>query len=805
MSQTNYLATVYNPANQNEAELIANFVIRRKEFNNLITEIKNDDMKYPPQHFIIQGQRGSGKTTLLLRLYYEIKNDNELNQWLVPVIFNEEQYNIRTLYKLWENLASYLEDENEEFYGIYDEIQQYTDNSGYELKCHEVIKSFLVKNNKKLILFIDNFGDMLNKFSKTEHQRLREILMTESDIRIVGASSVVLEATYDYSQPFFEFFKTITLKGLSQEETVSLMLKLGENYKADLIKNIVENNPARIETLRRLTGGVPRTMILLFEIFVDDDKGDSFKDLEIILDRVTPLYKHRMDDLSPQQQEIADAIAMNWDAIGVKEIVHKTRMESKAVSSQLNQLEKNKIINKITTETKNNLYQISERFFNIWYLMRYGRKKDRTKLLWLVQFLENWCNPDELINRAQKHINALKTGNLYDKHALYLTEALSRTDIPEELQDKLIKATRTFLSEKRSELIKELSKSDQELFDDAVNHFKNKNFNKVLKNLLDIKKKNDLLNTNIAILYHTEIKDYKKAEKYYLMAVDKGNIDAMNFLAILYKAEFKDYKKAEKYFLIAVDKGNVTAINNLAILYHTEIKDYLKAEKYYLIAVDKGNVPAINNLAILYHTEIKDYLKAEKYYLMAVDKGNIGAMFNLANLYAKKINNYPKAEEYFRMAIEKGDIDAMANLAVFYFLKNKKLKALKLAETYLEKNKNPNTKLALSLILLWNNQIEKVVKIMDEFLQNQEISEELINPFEIFLQLLIAKKQYNYALNIFKNNKFNLKDRYKPIYYALMYFMQDVYPDEYKKMGEELKQTVEEIVSNINQMAVTYV
>ena len=59
--------------------------------------------------------------------------------------------------------------------------------------------------------------------------------------------------------------------------------------------------------MRRLTSGVPRTIVLLFEIFVDNESGDSFRDLETILDRVTPLYKHRMDDLSPQQQEIVHA------------------------------------------------------------------------------------------------------------------------------------------------------------------------------------------------------------------------------------------------------------------------------------------------------------------------------------------------------------------------------------------------------------------------------------------------------------------------------------------------------------------
>ncbi|MCU0290281.1 MAG: ATPase, partial [Acidobacteria bacterium] len=104
------LPGIYNPANQTREELIANFVVRVKEFQMIFAVIKADKMQKPPQHFIIQGQRGSGKTTLLLRLYYAIDEDSGLSKFLIPILFTEEQYGIRTLYKLWEDIALYLEE-----------------------------------------------------------------------------------------------------------------------------------------------------------------------------------------------------------------------------------------------------------------------------------------------------------------------------------------------------------------------------------------------------------------------------------------------------------------------------------------------------------------------------------------------------------------------------------------------------------------------------------------------------------------------------------------------------------------------
>ena len=139
-------------------------------------------------------------------------------------------------------------------------------------------------------------------------------------------------------------------------------MNLGETYDKTRIENIIKNQPERVEILRRLAGGIPRTIILLFEIFADHKSGDSMKDLEIVLDRVTPLYKHRIENLPYQQQEIVDVMALNWDALSTGDMARKIRMESKAVSAQLKQLEKSRMVHKIRTDTKNYLYQITERY-----------------------------------------------------------------------------------------------------------------------------------------------------------------------------------------------------------------------------------------------------------------------------------------------------------------------------------------------------------------------------------------------------------------------------------------------------------
>ncbi|WP_106601331.1 NACHT domain-containing protein [Chitinophaga ginsengisoli] len=408
---------LYNPDRKDKQEFISEFVIRTEIFEEIFKDIKSGKMTTPEQHYLLLGQRGAGKTTLLLRLKYAIEDDQKLSKWLIPVIFSEEQYNISELGNLWEKIAEYLEDYHA-FAGITEEMAPFIQHDNYEESLFRILIKHLDLHKKKIVLLIDNIGQLLARFGELEVRRLREILQTIPHLRLIAGSPVVLESVLDYQQPLFEFFKMIQLKGLTDEECIALLRQLAVvHHEEEKIERIIKNTPERISTLRTLSGGVPRTMSLLFQIFVDNEHGSALSDLEKVLDAVTPLYKHRMDDLPPQQQKIVDAVALHWEAISVKDLTKQVRLDSKLVSAQLRQLEKNQVIEKRATNTKNHIYLLRERFFNIWYLMRYGRKQDRNRVIWLVKFLESWCDKNEIEKRILDYVDKVKNG-LLDKHTL---------------------------------------------------------------------------------------------------------------------------------------------------------------------------------------------------------------------------------------------------------------------------------------------------------------------------------------------------------------------------------------------------
>jgi TPR repeat protein len=90
------------------------------------------------------------------------------------------------------------------------------------------------------------------------------------------------------------------------------------------------------------------------------------------------------------------------------------------------------------------------------------------------------------------------------------------------------------------------------------------------------------------------------------------NDSEYNHVGLYYEKIKKDYINAEKYYIIATEGNNVNAMNNLAIYYDYMKKDYTNAKKYYIMAIDRGDGDAMNNLAFYYEKNKKKITQKQK-------------------------------------------------------------------------------------------------------------------------------------------------------------------------------------------------
>lgn len=411
MSLSNLGRIHFNPALLTREELIANFLARRPLLERLLEDIRREAADHAPQHHLLIGQRGMGKSTLLLRLRYAVEDDTELSHIWVPLSFPEEQYNIGTVSDFWLNCLDALSDALETAHRSAEAEQ-------LDVQCDALPKDENLRSpaalallleqceqmQKRLILLIDNVDLVFDRL-KDQEWEIRNLLQFEHRLLVIGASSRALEASFvNGGQAFSDLFRIHELKGLKLEETAEVLRQLAQQREKTEVEQILDREPGRIRAVHDLSGGNPRTVILLYEVLESGYNGDARRDVERLLDLYTPLYKARFEQFSTQAQQVVDALALNWDPATAGRIADKMRMDVNTVSAQLGRLVNQGVVEKVKLFDENRLgFQLAERFFNIWYLMRTSRRV-RRKLVWLVKFLQSWYDQNSLREQANAHL-----------------------------------------------------------------------------------------------------------------------------------------------------------------------------------------------------------------------------------------------------------------------------------------------------------------------------------------------------------------------------------------------------------------
>jgi len=425
---------LYNPQRQSVKATKVLFVVRQKQFNSLLESISAEKKGSRPQHYLIIGQRGMGKTTLLKRIEVEL-HDEPYRKQFIPLLFPEEQYNVKNLATFWLNCLDALTNSLEiEKYPT--EITVKIDNTVKELskKTPETISEesfkFLMATCRDLqrrpVLLIDNIDLVFNRLEKHGQHDLRSVLNERGAPIIIGGGVVRTSNVTDYNMPFYDFFQVETLEKLSYEEFVELLKNLARvTHSDETVFKSIQENAARQRALYGLTGGNPRITVMLFKFILKGFANDINTDLEALADEATPLYKAKYEDLSEQQQIVLDAIAMNWHPIPLNQLSQATGYVSEQLSAPLLRLRESGWLETTSAyKAKGNAHSISERFFNIWFLMRCSRRH-KEGVYCLSRFLECFYGKEEL----EKISDNLLKQDICSSKQMLVNMAISKSEI----------------------------------------------------------------------------------------------------------------------------------------------------------------------------------------------------------------------------------------------------------------------------------------------------------------------------------------------------------------------------------------
>jgi tetratricopeptide (TPR) repeat protein len=620
-------------------------IVRQEEYRRLID---------PFEHTILLGRSGTGKTTLLQYLQSQIDSDEQLSASYIAIRPAEEQAVIGRLSDLWVEVLQELECKG--FDVDYPEPQKA--QQAYVRKLVIAICRTVEASGKRLVLLLDNIDRIFDVLGQDAVWLAGAIV----PFIVVGACTRTVDQFQGYDRSLRKPFRLLELQPLSTQDVGKLVYGWG-----------VSPDYGKLDTLRRLTDGSPRNLSFLIEVLANRDPSTVYESLCRVMEKATPWFRRQLNELSASQRKIVLQLALRWDPVGSNELGVDAGMESRIISAQLNQLIGKGVVEKVMTDTKNHLYRLTERFFNLWLIFTQGNTAERRQMRCLTIFLEHVYDQGVLDKLARQHLAGLTKGKIDPEKAVRLTNALFQSEyVSLETSTQLIEKTLALPT---------LSESQRRAFPDTVR---------------------DRLSTMKELLRRGE---WKKMVR---MAEAAETEDRM--LPFWQGALLADGVKKEAalaLFRKSFNKGFMPAAGLLS-LGHAVREEYDRAASYLrrlLVEEDEISRSLIRYLPLL-APHLMGGEWAEQCYLEAWQKyKRLRYVLALARIYHAQ-GKMQQAESYYRFALANHLTHAPFWFAYFFYEYNRnKQEALNILKESIRQGQDRDQCLALLPVLkVWNGE-----------------------------------------------------------------------------------------------------
>lgn len=419
---------IYNPAQLSPDELKASFVARQETLTEMLRFLGEQNPDRPCQHMLLVGSRGMGKTTLGLRFLQAVCETPDLAEAWQPVAFYEESYQVTDLADFWLTALHHLTRATRDSRWA-DKAEALTadekDPQRLAAYALSALIDFCRESGKRLILFVENLDIVFSQLGdEREVHALRASLIEHPEILLIGSANAVFEAIRHRGEPFYEFFRVFLLEGLGGEEYLQIFRAIAEREGKTEIAETLNRERGRIETIRRLTGGNPRLLVLTYGILIESPLGSAFEDLEQLIDEQTPYFKSRVEELPTQSRKVFHCLAEEWSPMLAREISAAARLSSSHASAQLKQLVDRGYVREARSEGEKRIrYEVADRFYNIYFLLRFSRQGYR-RLKRLVAFLNDLFGPVPMRSMYLATLEKLSSGFSEDEEGPELLGAL---------------------------------------------------------------------------------------------------------------------------------------------------------------------------------------------------------------------------------------------------------------------------------------------------------------------------------------------------------------------------------------------
>ncbi len=411
---------------------------RASVVDDILDTLRANASKRSKHHYLFIAPRGTGKTHLLYLVADEVRNDDDLAKSYVIARFPEEANRVLSyadfLLGLCEILAAELPEEP-----FWAETHKALRTEEDDRRIVDTIVPLLRTENRKrkrtILVMMENLNEVFTRQIRAEADiaAMRKFFMDPNGCLLMATAPLYFDSVTDVGKPFYDFFDTQLLDSLSQAETLQLIQRnLEWDERKDILDQFETLRP-RLIALYRMTGGNPRLTAMLYELIANDSVLDVQSQFKSLLDRVTPFYQDRMNDLAPQERAILETIAgMRGEEKTPTAIAARMRLGQSQASAILGRLTKAQYLRsrENPADKRSRLYTIREGFFDIWLAMNVSRGA-RRRLPFLVRFFETFYPEIEERDRKRQELRErLEAGG--DRNAGSALDLLSEVGLEDE-------------------------------------------------------------------------------------------------------------------------------------------------------------------------------------------------------------------------------------------------------------------------------------------------------------------------------------------------------------------------------------
>ena len=381
----------YNPGFLTDDELVASFCVRMGEFESIVEMLRECTGSANP-HQIVIGPRGSGKTSLLLRVAVEVHRDAELRSGFFPIVFAEESYEVATAGEFWLECLFRLAvqvprgEDAPDLHRTYEDLRTIQDDQILAERCLGSLLDFSDREGKRLVLMVENLNMMFRDMADPDASwRLRKILQTEPRIILLASATGHFDEIDNPDHALYDLFRVLLLHPLDTNECAVLWEAVSGKCPP----------PETIRSLEILTGGSPRLITIVARFGAGRSFPELMAELLDLVDDHTEYFKSHIESLPPQERRVYLALADLWKSATTKEIAARARLETSKCSAQLTRLIERGIVQVTGGTVRRKQYYLTERLYNIYYLLRRSRGPD-SLVEALIQFMESYYSGTEL-------------------------------------------------------------------------------------------------------------------------------------------------------------------------------------------------------------------------------------------------------------------------------------------------------------------------------------------------------------------------------------------------------------------------